>query len=190
MFLNVGRALKFYTLSFVATCGLLACASSHVRHTEELTYDGDQLLRAPVRTWPSYESYLRARLAMELQPPDMEYAFREIEQSLKRYPRDPQLLTTLAEIEWQRQRYPQSLVALERVLKSYPDYEPAIELSSEICQRMASSSGAELGQDSSGFKSYCGQVSELKGATVQNEERDSAMLDLPQEKQSELSVPQ
>lgn len=73
----------------------------------------------------AYEHYVRARLAMEQQPPALDAALREIVMALYRDPRDPHLWTTRGEIELAAGKPDAASASLERALALSPGYPPA-----------------------------------------------------------------
>ena len=79
---------------------------------------------------------MRVRLALETPDGDLEKAKRDMNVLVQRRPNDPQLWTTLAELEHARGDEEAAQVALERALALQPDYEPALALKASWAARI------------------------------------------------------
>ena len=103
------------------------------------TREGDEQL---VRTSPppprAYEAYLRARLALERDPPQLDAAREQVWIALRWQPNDPQLWTLLAEIEWRAGALDEAGAALEQALDLRPGYREALELQAQLAGPKAS----------------------------------------------------
>lgn len=98
--------------------------------------DGNEQL---VRTTPpppgAYEAYLRARLALERTPAQLDEARGHILDALRWHDADPQLWTTLAEIEWQMGNFAAAEQAIDRALALRPGYDEAERLLAHMRER-------------------------------------------------------
>ena len=110
------------------TCLLLAgCANSRV-DTRTLHYiDGELVSSRPVSP-RGYEAYIRARLALESDPADLERASAMIDIALQLDPHAPHLWTTRAEIAERSGNLNDALVYVKRALELSPEYPPAQEM--------------------------------------------------------------
>jgi cytochrome c-type biogenesis protein CcmH/NrfG len=88
----------------------------------------EQLVRSSPPPPGAYEAYLRARLALERTPPLLDEARSHILDALRWQDRDPQLWTTLAEIEWQLGNFAAAEQAIDRALVLRPGYPEAERL--------------------------------------------------------------
>ncbi|MCB9569896.1 MAG: hypothetical protein H6710_22200 [Myxococcales bacterium] len=123
------RALRGAHVLVGLALGILATAcASHGPSPRSLHYiDGDLVYSQPVH-YRAYAAYLRARMAMEAQPADLDTAAGEVELALKIEPRDPHLWTTLAEVELRRGDREAALIASRTALQIRPEYAPAQQL--------------------------------------------------------------
>ena len=94
----------------------------HDEHGEEL------LVRTPAPSASAYASYLRAKLALERQPPQLEEARGHILDALHWQPNEPQLWTVKAQIEWQAGDFEAAEAALAQALMLRPGYAEAQRL--------------------------------------------------------------
>ncbi len=111
------------------TCALSGCIRVHntwrTRTWEEV--DGEVVRSRPVD--PSgYAAYVRARVAMDRNPPDLDEAREHLERALRNDPKDPHLWTTLGELEAMAGDQDLALGAAEYALQLRPGYPPAVEL--------------------------------------------------------------
>jgi Tfp pilus assembly protein PilF len=83
-------------------------------------------------TSASYEAYLRARLALSVEPPHLDVAQAEIELALKYDPRDPHLWTTQAEIAAKAGDEDRAMDAVQRALSLRPGYPPAEKMMAQL----------------------------------------------------------
>jgi cytochrome c-type biogenesis protein CcmH/NrfG len=94
---------------------------------------GEQLLvRTPPPAPAAYEAYLRARLALERDPPQLDAARGHIIDALRWQPDEPQLWTVRGEIEWRAGDFAAAEQALDRALALRPDYPEAKALQAQI----------------------------------------------------------
>ncbi len=110
----------------VTALGSLACALGP--SSRSLHYIDDQLVTSPPIHQLAYAAYLRARLAIEAEPADLERAVDEIAVAIEFAPREPHLWTTLAEVELQRGDREAALEASRIALQLRPEYGPAQQL--------------------------------------------------------------
>lgn len=80
----------------------------------------------------AYEAYLRARLAMEREPPQLEVAQHYIRRAIKADSRDPHLWATRAEIEEGLGKIDQAKASAQRALALRPGYPPAQRVLSRL----------------------------------------------------------
>lgn len=101
-----------------------ACASSGA-DTRTLHYVGDDLVSSRPVSPGGYEAYLRARLALEHDPPALEEAAAYIDVALRLDPYEPHLWTTRAEIAHRAGDLDGALASVKRALELQPEYAPA-----------------------------------------------------------------
>lgn len=104
-----------------------ACAAAPPSHASLHVVDGRVVHSAPPST-TAYAAYLRARLALEAMPPQLDTAAIEIEVALRAAPRDPQLWTVRGEIAAARGDGDEALRSANRALALSKDYAPAKRL--------------------------------------------------------------
>ena len=92
----------------------------------------------------AYEAYLRARLALDGEPPQLEEAQRSIERAIRYDPRDPHLWATRAEIEERSGRLDRAASSARRALVIRPGYPPAQEVLVRVEGAGDSASGASV----------------------------------------------
>lgn len=115
---------------FALVClGLAAagCADRGPSYRALHVVDGQDVYSRPVAGY-AYEAYLRARLALEHEPPALQEAQTYIESALQYDPRDPHLWTTRAEIAAELGDPGAAMWAADRALQLSPGYPPAEEL--------------------------------------------------------------
>ncbi|GEM_PF-1845833 len=95
--------------------------------------DGQLVESRPVSA-RSYEAYLRARLALDGEPPAPVVAMEYIEVALRADPHEPQLWTTRAEIELRLGRIDAALASCQRALALRPGYQPAMRVMASLRQ--------------------------------------------------------
>ena len=88
----------------------------------------EQLVRSDPPAPAAYQAYLRARLALERLPPQLDEARGHIIDALRWDRDDPQLWTTLGEIEWKRGDFQAAERALDEALALRPGYPEAERL--------------------------------------------------------------
>jgi hypothetical protein len=101
------------------------------RAQSEHYVDGELVTSEPVHS-RAYESYMRARIAMEQTPPDLESARLEIHAALAHDGNDPHLWTTLAEIEAAVGDAAAARQSVARALALAPEYPPAVDLEARL----------------------------------------------------------
>ena len=101
-------------------------------HPRALHYVDGELVYSRPATSASYEAYLRARLALSVEPPHLDVAQAEIELALKYDGRDPHLWTTQAEIAWRAGNDERALAAVQRALALRPGYPPAERMMAQL----------------------------------------------------------
>jgi len=94
-----------------------------------------QLVRSPAPPPSAYEAYLRARLALEREPPQVDEARYYLGFALQLDPRDPHLWATQAELEEQAGQVERASAAARRALAIRPGYPPAQEVLSRLEQQ-------------------------------------------------------
>lgn len=90
----------------------------------------------------AYASYLRARLALDADPPRLDEAQVEIDRALRADPRDPQLWTLRAEIAARMGDGRAATAALDRAFALSPGYPPAERLQARLGAGAASADAA------------------------------------------------
>lgn len=110
---------------------VVACAGTRPTYRSLHLIDGQEVHSRPVAAF-AYEAYLRARLALERNPPGLQEAQTYIETALQYDPRDPQLWTTRAEIAAQFGDSGAAQLAVDRALELSPGYAPAAALTGRI----------------------------------------------------------
>lgn len=111
----------------VLLLALAGCVSSGA-DTRTLHYIGDDLVSSRPVSPGGYEAYLRARLALEHDPPALDEAQTYIDVALRLDPHEPHLWTTRAEIAQRAGDLDAALVSVRRALELRPDYAPAQSL--------------------------------------------------------------
>lgn len=107
------------------------CASGGPSYRALHLLHGEEVYSRPVAGY-AYEAYLRARLALEEEPPRLAEAQAYIETALQYDPRDPHLWTTQAEIAARSGDAGQALSAADRALRLSPGYPPAAAVVARI----------------------------------------------------------
>ena len=105
----------------------MACAAG-APSTRSLHYMDGELVHSRPPHARAYEAYLRARLALESEPPRVDEALELIGIAIRYEPREPQLWTTRAEIEAEAGDFDRALTSARRALELRPGYEPAQHL--------------------------------------------------------------
>ena len=97
--------------------------------------DGEELLvRTPAPSPAAYAAYLRAKLALERQPAQIEDARKHILDALHWQPNEPQLWTVKAQIEWAAGDFEAAEAALTQALALRPGYPEAQRLLAQIAE--------------------------------------------------------
>lgn len=113
-------------LPCAALLALTACASQPDSRTLHVV-DGE-LVQSDAPPPAAYEMYLRARLALDNDPPDLEAALGFIDRAILFDPQSPQLWVTRAEVREQLGDKEDARASLARALELDPGYEPAREM--------------------------------------------------------------
>lgn len=121
---------------------LSGCAASGEPSARSLHRVDDVLVSSAAPHPRAYEAYLRARLAFELDPPDLERASSQIDVALQYDPFDPHLWTTRAEIFAARGDVDEARRSLDEALALRPGYAPAQAVLRRLEQRPGESAGA------------------------------------------------
>ena len=96
---------------------------------------GEQtLVRSDPPAPAAYEAYLRARLALERDPPALDEARSQVFNALRWEQQDPLLWTLLAEIEWHAGNTLEAEAALEQALSLQPDFVNALALQAKLAE--------------------------------------------------------
>ncbi|MEM7154202.1 MAG: hypothetical protein AAF799_15255 [Myxococcota bacterium] len=126
--------------AWVLGLGLLGCGPGpSTRSLHEV--DGQVVASSPPPP-VAYEEYLKARLALERDPPQLEEARRSIERALRYDPRDPHLWATHAEIEARAGERERAEASARKALAIRPGYPPAERVLAEL----SGGSGASAGE--------------------------------------------
>jgi cytochrome c-type biogenesis protein CcmH/NrfG len=124
---------RLIALGLLASC--LACLGDPYAKARRLHYIGEELVSSEPVPPRAYESYLRARLALERNPQDLAAAREHIDEALRWDPEEPQLWTTRAEIAWLAGDFATAEAAIARALDLRPDYPAATQLQAKIHAR-------------------------------------------------------
>lgn len=117
------RMLRVVALS-VALLGSVACAPSGTS-ARSLHYVDTELVYSNPPSALAYEAYLRARVALSVEPARLEQARSEIEVALHYDRRAPHLWSTRAEIAALQGDDDAAVTSAERALALRPGYPPA-----------------------------------------------------------------
>jgi len=112
--------------------GVVGCAPSSSQGARHLHRVDGQLVSTPAPNPRAYEAYLRARLALDLAPPDFDRATAAIELALRHDPFDPHLWTTRAEIYAAAGNLDEANRSLDEALELRPGYAPAESLRAQL----------------------------------------------------------
>jgi cytochrome c-type biogenesis protein CcmH/NrfG len=118
-------------LALVLACGGCIGNGYYVNRGLHYVRDDDgneQLVRSNAPPPGAYEAYLRARLALDRNPPLLDEARGHILDALRWQDGDPQLWTVLADIEWQLGNFAAAEQAIDRALALRPGYPEAERL--------------------------------------------------------------
>ncbi|MBL4684445.1 MAG: tetratricopeptide repeat protein [Nannocystaceae bacterium] len=116
--LAVMRTLAIAVLS-LAACGPMG-PSARSLHVVE-----GELVHSRPPAPHAYESYLRARLALDATPPDPDAALSYLRRAQRSDPRDPHLWATRAEAEALKGDFEGARTSARRALALSPGYPPA-----------------------------------------------------------------
>lgn len=134
------------SLIFAAWFGAAACLSgcwqnAYLRN-RGLHYVDGELVETQAPPPAAYEAYLRARLALERDPPKLDEARAHILDALRWQGDEPQLWTLKAEIEWRAGEFDAAERALAEALDLRPNYPEAQRLLAEVRDRGRSATAA------------------------------------------------
>jgi predicted Zn-dependent protease len=108
------------------------CWQGSFAQTRGLHYVDGQLVETPAPAPAAYEAYLRARLALDREPPALVEARGHILDALRWQPDEPQLWTVKAEIEWKAGEFEAAEDDLARALALRPGYPAAQQLLAQV----------------------------------------------------------
>lgn len=120
-------------LSCAVLLALAGCASPTDSRTLHVV-DGE-LVQSDAPPPAAYEMYLRARLALDADPPDPKAALGFIDRAILFDPESPQLWVTRAEVREQLGDTQDARASLARALELDPGYEPAREMLGRLSQQ-------------------------------------------------------
>jgi Tfp pilus assembly protein PilF len=134
------RALALGCVSSVLAFAGACVRNAPADHTLHVV-DGE-VVHSPAPPSSAYAAYLRARLALEAEPPRIDEAQVAIDQALRVDPRDPHLWTMRAEIAARRGDGPAASAAIDRAFALSPGYPPAKKLQARLEGGAASAAAA------------------------------------------------
>lgn len=117
---------------WIAVASLLGCAATIGPNERTLHEVDGRLVSSSPPPPAAYEAYLRARLALDRDPPQLPEAQRWIERAIRFDPRDPQLWATRAEVEERAGQSDRAAASARRALAIRPGYPPAQEVLSRV----------------------------------------------------------
>ncbi|MFO7567481.1 MAG: hypothetical protein R6X02_32860 [Enhygromyxa sp.] len=126
------RALRSTLLAVILLPMLGGCWQSRYLQHRNLHYVDGELVETKAPAPAAYEAYLRARLALERSPAQLEQARGHILDALRWQPDEPQLWTVKAEIEWKAGDFSTAEHDLARALELRPGYPEAQRLLASI----------------------------------------------------------
>jgi tetratricopeptide (TPR) repeat protein len=131
----------------IVTCALSlgACASTSPNPRSLHYVDGELVHSRPPHA-RAYEAYLRARVALESDPPQIDEALELIGIAIHYDPREPQLWTTRAEIEAEAGEIERALVSAARALELRPGYTPAQRLIATLGRDRPATAATDTGR--------------------------------------------
>lgn len=134
-------------LPLALACVLLgACAPAGVPSARTLHYIDKQLVTSPTVDHRAYAAYLRARLALEADPPDLARALQELDVALHYDRDDPHLWTTRGEVELALGDLDGARRSSARALALGPDYPPAQRLAARLDAPAAAPAGPQVAE--------------------------------------------
>ena len=142
----IGVHKRVTLASLLGMLGIVAalsgCWQARYNQTRELHYVDGQLVETRAPSPPAYEAYLRARLALERNPAQLDQARGHILDALRWQPDDPQLWTVKAEIEWKAGDFAAAEHDLARALELRPGYPEAQRLLAQVRDRGSTATAA------------------------------------------------
>jgi predicted Zn-dependent protease len=120
------------SLLVVAVVALAGCWGAQLQKSRGLHYVDDVLVSSEAPGPAAYEAYLRARIALERNPPQLDEARGHILDALRWQPHEPQLWTVKAEIEWKAGDFAAAERDLEFALELRPGYPEAQRLLAQV----------------------------------------------------------
>lgn len=132
-------------VGFLGLLVLPACSAAVSPSARSLHYVDDELVYSRPASPQAYESYLKARLALDAEPADPETAMMYLRRAQRSDPRDPHLWATRAEAAAMLGDVEEARASAERALALAPGYPPARRVLASIDggARSASSSLAQ-----------------------------------------------
>jgi cytochrome c-type biogenesis protein CcmH/NrfG len=122
---DVGATRTAGAIACIVAC--LGCAVTPTSNASLHVVDG-LVVQSPPQSTTAYAAYLRARLALEAAPPQLDAAATQIQIALEAAPRDPQLWTVHGEIAAARGDGDEAVRSANRALELSKDYAPAKRL--------------------------------------------------------------
>jgi len=116
----------------MASSGLAGCWQAAYTQNRGLHYVDGVLVETEAPAPAAYAGYLRARVALERNPPQLDEARGHILDALRWQPDEPQLWTVKAEIEWKAGDFAAAERDLARALELRPGYPEAQQLLASI----------------------------------------------------------
>lgn len=108
----------------VALVGLGGCYPVGPGYRSLHVVDGE-VVHSPAPPPSAYEAYVRARLALDHDPPQLGEARYHLDRALRADPRDPHLWFTLAQLEELEGHVEEAKLSARRALTIRPGYPPA-----------------------------------------------------------------
>jgi predicted Zn-dependent protease len=120
-------------LLVVAVVALAGCwPGARAQKNRELHYVDDVLVASEAPAPAAYAAYLRARIALDRNPPQLDEARGHILDALRWQPDEPQLWTVKAEIEWKAGDFAAAERDLALALELRPGYPEAQRLLAQV----------------------------------------------------------
>jgi len=130
------------SLVVVAAIALTGCWQSAYTKNRSLHYVDGVLVESEAPAPAAYAGYLRARVALDRNPPQLDEARGHILDALRWQPDEPQLWTVKAEIEWKAGDFAAAERDLARAFELRPGYPEAQRLLASIRDSRGSATAA------------------------------------------------